>query len=222
MRASGLRAVSQVAPTRDEHLRVSVALLLSQLHRLRRRVREGVDPPFGELEDLFQSVDFVDRQIGADESAATMFERCPVDECRQPAVTIVAEGRRLCCDHADQVSEVLGFLVLALCALGVVSKVATEIREATIQRRVLRVERLAYEEFRATHPVDRPAIVIQLVGTLQPRFAKQLPANPVVMADNSRLVSSVAAAESWPPCDEITSYPFFTARDFGDETSTAY
>ncbi len=98
-------------------------------------------------------------------------------------------------------SQVLGFLVLVGCVGLLLSKIASEIRRIYRDRRILRVERIAVEEFRANRPVDRAAIVRELVGDLTPSFRSQLPAKADRIRFTRRTIGCVRIASAMSPCD---------------------
>jgi hypothetical protein len=88
-------------------IRVSAQLLVSQLGRLQRRLREGVEPPYGELTELFETRDFLEKQLRTPASSP-MFEKCPMDDCPNPALVTVNNGRRLCPGHAAELQKLMG------------------------------------------------------------------------------------------------------------------
>jgi hypothetical protein len=117
------------------------------------------------------------------------------------------------------VSEILGTLILALVAIGFCARVATEISQVYYQVRGATVL-----EGVPSRPVDRVAIIRELVGAIEPAYvqtqAARLEADDrgPTAHDTQRRIGSVAVVGAMTPCDAVTDRSiYYTCRDFGDE-----
>lgn len=125
-------------------------------------------------------------------------------------------------------SQILGYLVLAAIAARLCKWLFDEIQMTRFALAVDRIEHVAYREYRANRPIDRAGVVDALVGpprlAVVPRFpsAAETPETlerlEAVAEQTRRAIGSVRLAEAMTPCDGVEWRPFFTNRDFGDET----
>jgi hypothetical protein len=86
---------------------VGVRLLVSQLRALQRAHRAGITPHYGQLEDLFETTDVVERQIDASAAGASVTP-CAFAGCPLTGVSEVQPGRRMCGFHADMFAQLVG------------------------------------------------------------------------------------------------------------------
>lgn len=94
----------------DAHDRLNTAAkhLVEQLNRLERRHRAGITPDFGDLQDLFDAKDLVERNLGDDAIVAPPRVPCAMQPCPHDGVTPIIEGSALVClPHADQLKRAL-------------------------------------------------------------------------------------------------------------------
>lgn len=100
-------------------------------------------------------------------------------------------------------SEVLGLLILAAVVLLVCSRIAGAVRRNYQRRRFLRVERIAYQEWRNQHPVDLTEILRDLVGADEPRLRSSLAGDAARLPELHRTIGSVRVAAAMKPCDGV-------------------
>ncbi|MDP1570363.1 MAG: hypothetical protein Q8L86_10190 [Vicinamibacterales bacterium] len=97
--------MDSVTPARDTLLFDTARLLVTQLGRVERMHRAGIEPTFGTLQDLFETRAQLERLT---ESAPAAPPRCQTGGCDQPGVTELLPGRVLCTGHAREVERLLG------------------------------------------------------------------------------------------------------------------
>lgn len=89
-----------------DRLRVSSGLLVSHLSRLEHIHRAGLEPRFGDLQDLFEAKRVVERQLDGVDEPAPVIATCAFEPCQAHAVRpVVSGGPRLCEPHARQVEQ---------------------------------------------------------------------------------------------------------------------
>lgn len=81
-------------------MNANVRLLISQLRAVQRAHRAGITPPFGELDNLFETVDRVERELDSVGEVPAIATTCDTDGCGRPSVRLTTDGRRLCVDCA--------------------------------------------------------------------------------------------------------------------------
>lgn len=91
--------------TAETNLRECARVLVSHLSRLEHIHRAGIEPRFGDLQDLFDAKRAVERHL---DGPAPVIETCAFEPCPVHAVrSVVPGGRRLCESHAKQIEQLM-------------------------------------------------------------------------------------------------------------------
>jgi len=89
-----------MTPSVNESLVTGVRLLISQLRAVQRAHRAGITPNCGQLENLFETTDVVERHLDGVNGDAPGREICDTVNCGRPMARRTTEGQRLCVDCA--------------------------------------------------------------------------------------------------------------------------
>lgn len=74
-------------------------LLVSQVRALQRAHRAGITPGYGQLENLFDTAEVLERQLDRDDAVEKPVT-CDTPQCGKPFVRRTTEGKHLCVDCA--------------------------------------------------------------------------------------------------------------------------
>lgn len=97
-------------------------LLVSQVRALQRAHRAGITPAYGQLENLFDTAEVLERQLERDETAADALVLCDTPQCGKLFVRKTTDGRKLCVDCA--VRHIVAWLGGEKAGVGIVTPIA--------------------------------------------------------------------------------------------------